>query len=421
MEGKIMQNRCPNSKNEQGPLTGLRVLDLTRILAGPICTQLLGDLGADVIKVEHPISGDDTRKWGPPYVRGADGEETSESAYFLAANRNKRSVAVDLSKQHGASIIKKILRYCDILIENFKVGGLQKYGLSFSELKGEFPSLVYCSISGFGQTGPYASQAGYDYLAQGMGGIMAITGEPLGQPMKVGVAISDIMCGMYASTAILSAIRHRDLTDCGQHIDLSLLDTQIAWLANVGSNYLISGEEPCRWGNQHPNIVPYQVFEASDGFIILAVGNDKQFQKFCNFAELDNLSNDANFSTNASRVENRETLIPIIEEAIKKKSKDYWLMGLKKMGVPSGPINNISDALADPHVQHRNMTITMKHRFSGSGHINLVANPIKMSETPVQYKYSPPSLSEHTDQVLSELLGMKADERKHLRANGVIG
>lgn len=404
-----------------GPLNGLRILDLTRILAGPVCTQLFGDLGADVIKVERPGAGDDTRKWGPPYAKDANGNDTTESAYYLSANRNKRSLAVDVANPEGVALLKRLLKHCDILVENFKVGGLDKYGLSYAALKDEFPGLVYCSITGFGQTGPYAAQAGYDYLAQGMGGVMAVTGEPEGQPMKVGIAIADIMCGMYASTAILAAIRHRDATGTGQHIDLALLDTQVAWLANVGLNYLTSGKEPKRFGNQHPNIVPYQVFVAKDGYFILAVGNDSQFRKFCEFAGLDELPVDARFMTNDARVQNRDALVPLIEAATVTKPKQDWLDGLAGIGVPAGPVNTVSEAFADPQVQHREMQINMVHPKAGPEGVDLIGNPVKMSETPVSYRQSPPVLGEHTDEVLGEVLDMREEERQMLREAGIIG
>lgn len=410
-------NAVPNT----GPLQGLRVLDLTRILAGPVCTQLFGDLGADVIKVERPGAGDDTRKWGPPYVKDADGEDTTESAYYLSANRNKRSLAVDVASPEGVALLKRLLTCCDVLVENFKVGGLDKYGLSYAALKQEFPGLVYCSITGFGQTGPYAAQAGYDYLAQGMGGVMAITGEPDGQPMKVGVAIADIMCGMYASTAILAAVRHRDATGQGQHIDLALLDTQVAWLANVGLNYLTSGRAPKRLGNQHPNIVPYQVFTAQDGYFILAVGNDSQFRKFCDFAGLEGVADDTRFVTNDARVQNRDILIPQIEAATRLHAKGHWLDGLAAIGVPVGPVNTVPEAFADPQVQHREMQIRMPHPEAGDDGVALIGNPVKMSETPVSYRHAPPVLGQHTDDILSEFLGMDAAERDTLRQAGIIG
>ncbi len=413
-------NTGPLKGLNTGPLKGLRVLDLTRILAGPVCTQLFGDLGADVIKVERAGAGDDTRKWGPPYVKDEAGENTDESAYYLSANRNKRSLAIDISKPEGCALVRQLLAHCDVLVENFKVGGLKRYGLSYDDLKAEFPALVYCSITGFGQTGPYAAQAGYDYLAQGMGGVMSITGEPDGQPMKVGVAIADIMCGMYASTAVLAAIYHRDKTGEGQSIDLALLDTQVAWLANVGMNYLSSGEPSPRLGNQHPNIVPYQVFQSSDGYFILAVGNDGQFKKFCEFANLENLPDDPKFMTNDMRVHNRDELIAIIENATRLKSKDHWLDGLAVIGVPAGPVNTVAEAFDDPQVKHRDMRITMEHASSGTGTVDLIGNPVKLSKTPVSYRLAPPTRGEQTDQVLNEILNMDEGSILALRKQGII-
>ena len=319
-----------------GPLSDLRVLDLTRILAGPTSTQILGDLGADIIKVEMPGVGDDTRKWGPPYVKDKNGDDTRESAYYLSSNRNKRSVSIDLSTPEGQQLVRRLIAKCDILVENFKVGGLAKFGLSYEHLKDEFPGLVFCSITGFGQTGPYAHRTGYDYLAQGLGGIMSITGAPEGQPMKVGVGISDIMCGMYASVSILAAIHHRDLTGEGQSIDLSLLDTQVAWLANEGLNYLTSGNVPVRQGNAHPNIVPYQLFDTSDFPLILTVGNDGQFSRFCDFVEIPEVAQDPRFKTNSSRIANRDALVDILIPALKAQKRQHWLDGLEELGVPVG-------------------------------------------------------------------------------------
>ncbi len=308
-------------------LAGVRVLDLTRILAGPTCTQLLGDLGADVIKIERPGAGDDTRKWGPPYVQGTDGP-TAESAYYLCANRNKRSVAIDIATEAGQALLRRLLAKCDVLVENFKVGDLARYGLDWAQLKGEFPWLVYCSITGFGQTGPYAPRAGYDYLAQGLGGIMSLTGAPDGPPMKVGVGIADLMCGMYATVAILAALRHRDATGHGQHIDAALLDTQVAWLANEATNFLLSGQVPKRQGTEHPNIVPYQTFATADGYVILAVGNDAQFQKWCRFAGASELAADPRFATNSLRVEHRRELYARMPDHMRAKTTAEWVAGL---------------------------------------------------------------------------------------------
>ncbi len=409
----------------RAPLEGLRVLDLTRILAGPTCTQLLGDLGADIVKIERPPrdgdrGGDDTRKWGPPYVTDAEGRETSESAYYLCANRNKRSVAIDIAAPEGAALVRQLAERSDVLIENFKVGGLEKYGLAWDQLRSANPRLVYCSITGFGQTGPYAHRPGYDILAQAMGGIMSITGEPDGPPTKVGVGISDVMAGMYAAVAILAALRHRDATGEGQRIDVSLLDTQVAWLINEGLNYLTSGEVPRRRGTAHPNIVPYQMFEAADGPVIIAVGNDAQFARFCTLMGLEALSENPRFATNAARIRNREALIPIIAEAVARKTRRWILDGLERLKVPASPVNDIGEVFADPQVQARGMRITMDHPLAGSGTVDLIGNPLKLSGTPVAYRRPPPLLGQHTDEVLGEVLGLDESALEALARSGVI-
>jgi crotonobetainyl-CoA:carnitine CoA-transferase CaiB-like acyl-CoA transferase len=401
-------------------LAGVRVLDLTRILAGPTCTQLLGDLGADVIKIERPGAGDDTRKWGPPYVQGTDGP-TAESAYYLCANRNKRSVAIDIATEAGQALLRRMLAKCDVLVENFKVGDLARYGLDWAQLKGEFPWLVYCSITGFGQTGPYAPRAGYDYLAQGLGGIMSLTGAPDGPPMKVGVGIADLMCGMYATVAILAALRHRDATGHGQHIDAALLDTQVAWLANEATNFLLSGQVPKRQGTEHPNIVPYQTFATADGYVILAVGNDAQFQKWCRFAGASELAADPRFATNSLRVEHRRELYARMPEHMRAKTTAEWVAGLAGIGVPCGPVNTLDQVFADPHVQARGMRIDLPHPDAAAGSVPLVANPLKMSLTPPAYRHGPPTLGQHTDQVLGELLGLGEAELAGLHEAGTIG
>ncbi|MEM1398904.1 MAG: CaiB/BaiF CoA-transferase family protein [Pseudomonadota bacterium] len=403
-----------------GPLAGLTVLDMSRILAGPTCTQLLGDLGADIIKVERPGAGDDTRKWGPPFVTDADGQETSESAYYLCANRNKRSVSIDVSKPEGAELVRLLAAKSDVFIENFKVGGLEKFGLSYASLKEINPRLIYCSITGFGQTGPYAHRAGYDFLIQGMGGIMSITGDGDGEPMKVGVGIADVMCGMYASSAILAALRERDLSGLGQHIDLSLLDSQVAWLINAGLNYLTGGERPARLGNNHPNIVPYQTFPASDGHFILAVGNDAQFARFCDLAELSHLASDDRFKTNEARVRNRSDLSQIISDATSQRPRSFWLSGLEARGVPGGPINAIDEVFDDPQIRHREMKISMHHEGAGRP-VDLIGNPIRYSRTPVSYRRSPPQAGQDTEAVLSEILGVEGEPLDALRTSGVIG
>ena len=403
-----------------GPLNGLRVFDLTRILAGPTCTQLLGDLGAEVIKIERPALGDDTRRWGPPFVRDESGAEMAASAYYLASNRNKRSLTLDISKTEGQTLAKRLIAECDILVENFKVGTLARYGLAFDDLKADFPELVYCSITGFGQTGPYAPRAGYDYLAQGMGGIMSLTGEPEGQPLKVGMGIADIMCGMYATSAILAALRYRDQGGGGQFVDLGLLDTQVAWLTYEGLNYLTSGKLPKRVGNQHPNVVPYDVLPASDGSFVLAVGNDVQFRRFCEFAGAPELADDERFKTNSDRVRNREALTAILPGLTVKKPQADWLDGLTALGVPSGPINTLDKVFADPQVLHRGMRISVPYEGAAGGGIELIGNPIHYSKTSVAYGRPPPKLSEHSEEVLKELLDLGPDEVAALRDAGVV-
>jgi len=404
------------------PLSGIRIFDLTRILAGPTCTQLLGDLGADVIKIERAGAGDDTRKWGPPYVTGKDGKPTGESAYYLSANRNKRSISLDLSKPEGQAIAKRLIAKSDVFIENFKTGDLKKFGLDYQTLSAEFPRLVYCSITGFGQTGPYAPRAGYDMLAQGLGGIMSITGPaegtPGGQPHKVGVGIADIMTGMYSAVSILAALRHRDNTGEGQHIDMALLDTQVSWLANEGLNYLVSGKVPKRQGNAHPNIVPYEVFECADGFVILAVGNDGQFRKLCEFAGHAALADDPRFATNPQRVTNRQEVVRLVNEFMRTKPQAQWVEGLAKAGVPCSPVNDIGQVFEDPQVVARGMKITMPH--ASGVDVPLIASPIKMSKTPPSYRRAPPVCGQHTDEVLEELLGLDADERAALRGRGIV-
>ena len=403
-----------------GPLKGLRVFDLTRILAGPTCTQLLGDLGAEIIKIERPGHGDDTRKWGPPFLKDENGKDSDTAAYYLSANRNKRSLTLDIATAEGQALAKRLIAHCDVLVENFKVGGLAKFGLDYASVAEVKPDIVYCSITGFGQTGPYAPRAGYDYLAQGMGGIMSLTGEPGGEPMKVGVGIADVVCGLFAANAIQAALRHRDLTGEGQHIDLALLDTQIAWLVNEGMNYLVSGQVPRRQGNEHPNIVPYKVLPCSDGYFILAVGNDAQFQRFCAFAGVPELAEDERFKTNANRVRNREALYALLPEVTARKPLDTWLDGLAEIGVPCGPVNDLARVFEDPHVLHRGMRMKMPYPGSESGELEMMGNPIKFSRTPVDYKRPPPKAGEHTDEVLTEMLDLSEEEIAALRAQGTI-
>lgn len=408
------------SENGLLPLSGIRIFDLTRILAGPTCTQLLGDLGANVIKVERPNQGDDTRKWGPPYLKDASGEDTSESAYYLSSNRNKRSLTLDVASPEGQALARRLIGRCDVLVENFKAGGLAQYGLSYDDLKDTFPDLVYCSITGFGQTGPYAGRPGYDYLAQGMGGIMSLTGEPKGQPVKVGVGIADIVCGLYASTAILAALRHRDQGGKGQHIDLSLLDTQVSWLANEGLNYLTSDKVPKRQGNEHPNIVPYSVMPSADGFFILAVGNDAQFTRFCELAGAPELAQNPRFRTNPDRIHNREALYEILPRLTVKKSNQQWLEGLAEIKVPAGAVNDLKQVFEDPQVRHREMQIEMDYQGSEDGKVKLIGSPVKLSRTPVRYRHPPPRMGEHSDAILMELLDLDEAEIAGLRDRGVV-
>jgi crotonobetainyl-CoA:carnitine CoA-transferase CaiB-like acyl-CoA transferase len=403
-----------------GPLAGLRIFDLTRVLAGPSCVQILGDLGADVIKVERPGLGDDTRKFGPPFVKDPDGNETSESGYYLTANRNKRSITLNLTSEEGQALARRMIAKCDILVENFKVGNLAKYGLSYDDLKDEFPSLVYCSITGFGQTGPMAAQPGYDFMAQGMGGLMSITGEKDREPQRVGVPIADLTAGLWAAISINAALRHREITGEGQQIDISLLDTQISTLSIQGLNYLTSGEVPGLLGNAHPNIVPYQVFPTSDGNVIISVGNDSQFERFCEFIERPELSSDERFTTNDMRVRNRDELTEILNAVTEQEPTDYWLDGLVKIKIASGPINRIDQAFANPQVLAREMEIEMNHPAAGDKPVKMIGSPIKMSATPVSYRRTPPMLGEHTDEVLGELLDLSPEDRAALRDKSVI-
>ncbi len=409
------------SVENTGPLEGIRIMDLTRILAGPTCTQLLGDLGADIIKVEKPVDGDDTRSWGPPYLQGKDGQDTRESAYYMASNRNKRSIAVDIANPDGVALIKSMLSKCDAICHNFKVGGLDKYGLGYEDIHAEFPHLVYLHISGFGRTGPYAKRAGYDMLAQGVGGIMSLTGPVDGDPHKVGVGIADVMCGMYATSALLAALRHRDRTGQGQLIDLALLDSQIAWLINEGVNYLTWGKEPVRRANAHSNIVPYDVFPTADGYVILAIGNNGQYVKFCDFAGKPEMATDERFLSNDLRVRNRDAITPLLRQMTVMKTTDEWVNGLAPLGVPSAPVNTVPQAFSDPQVQHREMAIDMNHPAAKDGLCHLIGNPINLSETPVSYRRPPPMVGEHTDEVLREMLNMDDEKLEKLRTDGVVG
>ena len=402
-------------------LAGIRVLDLSRVLAGPWCTQTLADLGADVVKVERPHSGDDTRGWGPPFLQDRHGEDSAEAAYYLGTNRNKRSITVDIARPEGQDVIRQLALDSDVFIENFKVGDMARYGLDAASLCALNPRLVYCSVTGFGQTGPYRERAGYDYAVQGIGGLMSVTGErddlPGGGPQKVGVAVADLFTGMYAAVAILAALRHRDATGQGQVIDMALLDTQVAMLANLGANYLATGVPPARMGNAHQNIVPYQVFEVADGHLILAVGNDSQFAKFCAVAGQPALALDPLYARNADRVRHRDTLVPLLAALLKQRCKTDWLVALEAAKVPCGAINNLEEVFADPHVLERHMVVDMPHPLVDS--IRLVASPINLSATPVQYLRAPPMLGQHTDEVLSAA-GWSAARIAVLRKNGVV-
>ncbi|MFZ9547925.1 MAG: CaiB/BaiF CoA transferase family protein [Burkholderiaceae bacterium] len=386
-------------------LAGLRVLDLSRILAGPSATQLLGDLGADVVKIEKPGEGDDTRKWGPPFVPDQEGRPSSESAYYLCANRNKRSIEIDITTAEGQALIHALLAKADVFIENYKVGGLQAYGLAYGQIKSLYPRLVYCSITGFGQTGPYANRAGYDFLIQAMGGIMSVTGAPDGDPMKVGVGIADVMTGMYATVGILAALRHRDQTGEGQYIDLALLDTQVSWLINAGTSYLTSRKNPQRLGNGHPNIVPYQVFPTADFPIIIAVGNDNQFRKFCEYSAMIGVADDPDYATNVARVKNRDRLIEKISEALRQQTRDHWVSVFEKVGVPCGPVNTLEQVFADPQIRHRQAEVALDHPIAQSGKVSVIANPLKLSATPVQYRFAPPVRNQHEKEILHDWLG----------------
>jgi crotonobetainyl-CoA:carnitine CoA-transferase CaiB-like acyl-CoA transferase len=405
-----------------GPLSPIRVLDLSRVLAGPWCTQNLADLGAEVIKIEKPGSGDDTRAWGPPYLKDAQGKDTGEAAYYLACNRGKKSLTLDIAKPEGARIARELAAKSDVLVENYRVGGLKKYGLDWAALKEINPRLVYCSITGFGQDGPYAPRAGYDFIIQGMGGLMSITGErdgaPGGGPQKVGVAVADLMTGMYATVAILAALAHRDRTGEGQHIDLALLDAQVAMLANQNMNYLTTGKAPARQGNAHPNIVPYQTFATADGELILAVGNDAQFKRFCELAGCPALAADARFATNGARVENRGELIPLLEPVMRRRRTGEWTEALDAAGIPGGPINRLDRVFDDPQVRHRGLRIEMAH--PAAGRVPLVASPMRLSATPVEYHLPPPLLGEHNEEILRGLLGLCAEEAARLQREGVV-
>ena len=407
-----------NKKIKQ-PLEDINILDLTRVLAGPTSTQILGDLGANIIKIERPLSGDDSRNLGPPYL-DKNLKKPMESSYFLSVNRNKNSVELDFTKKEGQELAKKLIKKCDVLVENFRAGNLKQYGLDYKSIKKINPEIIYCSITGFGQNGPYSKRGGYDYLVQAMGGIMSITGEKKGNPTKIGVGVSDIITGLYSTIGILSALRFKEVTGKGQHLDISLMDSQVSWLSYVAQNYLISGEIPKRIGNDHPSIVPYQTVKAKDGLMVLAIANDRQFKEFCKYAKISNLINDPKFKTNSSRVNNRCDLNKIINKIIKKKTIKQWVEGLVKVNVPCGPINNIKQVFEDKQVKSRKMVISMKHSKSKNKKIKLIANPINFSESKIQYKKPPPKLGQDTISVLKKFLKLDSKDLLDLKKKKII-
>ena len=402
----------------EGALSHIRVLDLSRVLAGPWATQILADMGAEVIKVERPGSGDDTRGWGPPYLKDQAGKDTTEAAYYLAINRGKQSLTLNVSKPEGQEVIRRLIKewQCDVFIENYKVGDMARYGLSYDDLKKINPGLIYCSITGYGQTGPMAHLPGYDFIIQGIGGLMSITGErddlPGGGPQKVGVAVADVMTGLYAAIGILGALAHRHRTGEGQYLDMALLDVQVGMIANMNMNYLCSGKVPRRQGNAHANIVPYQVFKAADGEMVIAVGNDSQFAKLCEIMGCPELAEDERYATNANRVRNREVLIPLLQEIFYRRNVAKWISLIEPEGVPCGPINNLGQVFEHPQVRHRDMRIDLPHPLAGT--TPSVANPIKFSGTPMQYKMAPPTLGQHTEHILSSICGFSESEIRQL-------
>jgi crotonobetainyl-CoA:carnitine CoA-transferase CaiB-like acyl-CoA transferase len=405
-----------------GPLSHIRVLDLSRVLAAPWTGQNLADLGAEVIKVERPKKGDDSRAFGPPWLKDASGKETTESAYFACANRGKKSITVDLAKPAGQGIVRELAARCDVLLENYKFGDLARYGLGYDDLKQVNPRLVYCSVTGFGQTGPYRERPGYDFMIQGMAGLMSVTGErddlPGGGPQKAGIPIADIMTGMYATIAVCAALAHRAETGVGQHLDLALFDSLTAVLANQAANYLATGQSPGRLGNAHPNIVPYQTFKTADGAVILACGNDNLFRKFCEVASAPNLAGDARYATNGKRVENRVELTRILDEIFARRTTHEWVEMLEAAGVPNGPINTIEQVFAEPQAIARGLRMELPH--TAAGKVSLVRSPMRFSDTPVEHERPPPLLGEHTDEILRGLLGLKDDEVAKLRADGAV-
>jgi len=407
-----------DQENTPQALSGIRVLDLSRVLAGPWATQMLGDLGAEIVKVEKPGAGDDTRGWGPPWLKDGEGGDTRESAYFLAANRNKRSVTIDMARPEGQALIRRLAARSDVVVENFKVGGLKRYGLDYESLSAINPRLVYCSITGFGQDGPEAGRAGYDFMIQGMSGLMSVTGSPEDEPQKIGVALVDVMTGLHAAIAILAALEQRHRTGRGQYIDLALFDVAMASLANQALNYLVGGTAPRRLGNAHPNIVPYQAFETADGHLILAVGNDAQFARFCRLAELAELAEDERFRTNKGRVTHREALLPLIAAALKRQATRDWLALLDAAGIPAGPINDIDQAFAEPQALARGLALSLPHPLGGVA--PGVRSPLRLSDAPPGDPLAPPTLGQHTDEVLEALLGLSAQELARLKDEGIV-
>ena len=404
------------TKKFNQPLKDINVLDLTRVLAGPTCTQILGDLGANIIKIERPITGDDSRNLGPPYL-DKNSKDQKESAYFLSVNRNKNSVTIDLTTEEGQELARSLVKKCDVVVENFRAGNLKQYGLDYKSLKKIKPDLIYCSITGFGQDGPYSKRGGYDYLVQAMGGIMSITGEKNGPPTKIGVGVSDIITGLYSCISILAALRFREKTSKGQSIDISLMDAQVSWLSYVAQSYLISKKIPMRIGNDHPSIVPYQTVEAKDGLMVLAIANNNQFKNFCNFAGLGKISKNEKYKTNSLRVLNRKSLNAIIKKTIKKKDISYWVKGLINVNVPCGPINNIGQVFKDPQVIFRKMAVDIKHK---NKKIKIVGSPIKFNKSPIIYKKSPPTLGEDTVSVLKKFLKLNKSRIVDLKKKNII-
>ena len=403
-----------------GPLKDIKIFDLTRVLAGPHCTQILGDLGADIIKIERVKDGDDTRKFAPPFMKDQNGDDTNQSAYFSGTNRNKRSLTLDLSSSEGQAIAKELISKSDILVENFKVGTLKKYNLDYESLKEEFPSLIYCSITGFGQTGPYANRPAYDALVQAMGGVMSLTGDPEGEPMKVGVSIADLMAGMYATVSVLAALRHRDKTNEGQHLDISMLDAHVAWLANQGMNYLATGKNPERLGNQHPNILPYQVMPSKDGYFVLSVGNDATFERFCEVASCEYLLEDKKFAEAVQRVKNREEVTNKLNEITKMHETKWWLEKLEAKNIGCCAINTLEEVFSDPQVISREMVLDMEGTDEKKSPYKLIANPIKMKEGSITYRYPPPQHGEHTGELLKEYLNYSDEKINAVKKSGII-